>query len=324
MMVVVKTPRVRPLVARGLGTGLVLIYHRVTELRADPFAMAVTPRQFEEHLEVLAARHRVVPLHELANGFRRRRRGARPVAITFDDGYADNLHAALPRLEARGLPAAFFIATGYVDAGRAFWWDELEQLVVCGSNPTEALELGPLGARRRWPMTTDDERMTALLELQYMFRRTTASEIEGRLDRVRRWRGDEPVPRDSHAVMTSTELSRLASSELAEVGAHSRRHANLANATQEDQWDEIAGSRRDLLQWLGAAPTIFSYPFGRMGADFSAATIRVARRAGYRWGVARSDAVLTPLTSAMRLPRRTAPAVGGDRFERWLDHQLRR
>ena len=147
----------------------------------------------------------------------------------------------------------------------------------------DALELGPPGARRRWPMTTEDERMTALLELQYMLRRSTAPEIEALLDRIRRWHGAEPVPRDSHAVMTSMELSRLTRSELADVGAHSRRHGNLANASPDDQWDEIAGSRRDLLQWLGTAPTIFSYPFGRMRTDFSPTTMRIARAAGYRW-----------------------------------------
>ena len=118
--------------------------------------MAVTPLQFQEQLEVLAARYHVVSLHELAHGIRGRRRGALPVAITFDDGYADNLHAALPRLEARGLPATFFITTGYVDSGRAFWWDELEQLVSCP--PKLATRRAGAGSSRRPTPMADDDR----------------------------------------------------------------------------------------------------------------------------------------------------------------------
>jgi peptidoglycan/xylan/chitin deacetylase (PgdA/CDA1 family) len=43
---------------------------------------------------------------------------ADPLAcITFDDGHADNFHIALPILQGHGLPATFFIATGFLDGG---------------------------------------------------------------------------------------------------------------------------------------------------------------------------------------------------------------
>jgi peptidoglycan/xylan/chitin deacetylase (PgdA/CDA1 family) len=315
---------VRPLLASQLGAGLVLLYHRVTELRDDPFSMAVTPQQFDEHLEILSTHHRVRRLSELA-GSRRRDRGRVAVAVTFDDGYADNVHIALPRLERWDVPASFFITTAYVDADRAFWWDELEQLLdVPPGSGMQAFELEHAHARRRWPMATEPERKRALLELQYLLRCSTAPQIERHLEHIRLWRGGQPQPRESHAVMRSEEVSRLASSELADVGAHSRRHGNLAGASLEDQWDEIAGSRRDLREWVGTEPHVFSYPFGRAGRDFSATTVRVARRAGYTFAVARSDAPLTRLTSPMRVPRRSAPAVGGGEFERWLHDQFRR
>ena len=37
--------------------------------------------------------------------------------MTFDDGYRDNLEAALPILERYSAPAAIYVASGYVESG---------------------------------------------------------------------------------------------------------------------------------------------------------------------------------------------------------------
>lgn len=281
--------------------------------------MAVTPRQFEEHLDVLAA-HRVVPLAELAAGIRTARRGSPAIAITFDDGYADNLDAALPRMEARDIPATFFIATGYVGAGREFWWDELERLLLEPAVGRPAVEVTLDGTPRTWAVTSERERLAALMELQYLLRRMPAPGIDAALGELR----DGPAlpARRTHAVLDGTGLARLAASPLVEVGGHTRRHGNLARAGLELQREEIAGCAQDLREWLGAPPRGFSYPFGRRGRDFTATAVRVVREAGYSWGVARSGWPLTRMSPVRRLPRQSAPLVGGGDFERWLHERL--
>src|SRR6185295_8927869 len=52
------------------------------------------------------------------------RRGRR-VAMTFDDGYADNVHAALPLLRAHGARATFYLTSGLMERREAAWWDVL-------------------------------------------------------------------------------------------------------------------------------------------------------------------------------------------------------
>src|SRR5262245_33946506 len=93
---------------------LILLYHRIADLEVDPWGLAVTPEHFADQIAVLAGIAHPVRLDELASS-RAQLRTRRPlVAVTFDDGYADNLHAALPILERYDVPATFFVTAGPV------------------------------------------------------------------------------------------------------------------------------------------------------------------------------------------------------------------
>jgi peptidoglycan/xylan/chitin deacetylase (PgdA/CDA1 family) len=72
------------------------------------------------------------------------------VVITFDDGYLDNIENALPILHEAGLPATFYIATGYVGSDREFWWDDLERLTLGAANLPKVLRLRINGRMREW------------------------------------------------------------------------------------------------------------------------------------------------------------------------------
>src|SRR5205823_681785 len=89
----------------------ILLYHRVAS-RGDRLAPAVSPAHFAEHLEVLRTRWQPLALGELAAGVRLWEVPDRAVAVSFDDGYADNLHRAAAALAKAEVPGTFFVTTG--------------------------------------------------------------------------------------------------------------------------------------------------------------------------------------------------------------------
>ena len=57
----------------------------------------------------------MLSLPDLVSRLERGTLPANAAAVTFDDGYADNLSEASPRLLEAGVPATLFVATGFLD-----------------------------------------------------------------------------------------------------------------------------------------------------------------------------------------------------------------
>lgn len=117
----------------------VLTYHRVARPLApgeqrlaacgvgelDPGLVEVEPADLAAQLEVLRASCTVVSIADVRRFSRGRKLPPNAVLVTFDDGYVEDHDIALPILRRAGVPATFFIPTGFPDAGRLFWWDRV-------------------------------------------------------------------------------------------------------------------------------------------------------------------------------------------------------
>jgi peptidoglycan/xylan/chitin deacetylase (PgdA/CDA1 family) len=84
----------------------------------------VTPQHFADHLEALQKNYHPVSLKELTHAIKEGRIPDNAIAVTFDDGYADNLYAAKPLLEHYNTPATVFVTAGYIGQEKKFNWDE--------------------------------------------------------------------------------------------------------------------------------------------------------------------------------------------------------
>lgn len=105
-------------------TAIILLYHRVESAKNDPHQLCVSPKNFYEQIRFLKENFRVVPLVQLAKEVCSKKLKNKTVAITFDDGYADNLYNALPILLEHNIPATIFITAGHIGSDKPFYWDE--------------------------------------------------------------------------------------------------------------------------------------------------------------------------------------------------------
>jgi peptidoglycan/xylan/chitin deacetylase (PgdA/CDA1 family) len=299
-----------------------LCYHRVGRLPHDPFGLAVTPEHFAEQLEVIR-RHRPLALADLAGEIRAGDVRPGGVAVTFDDGYRDNLAVAAPLLERAGVPATVFVTTGLTGTRDAVWWEELDDLVLAGSPPSPEVTLqGPQDART-FRFDGPGGQGGGGIEIWAWIRTWALAEIQDVLDQLRTWRGRTALQRDDTLrVMDASELRRLSALGHMDVGAHTRTHPVLAAQSPEVQRAEIAGSRADLEAWLEAPVRGFAYPFGKPGVEYAPQSAALVRDAGFDWACAIHPRPVTRRTRVHEIPRHVPPDIGGEDFERWLRDRL--
>ena len=318
---------------------VVLLYHRLDRVATDPQLLSVTPEHFAEHLQLLAEHYVPVRLGDLVPAAAQGEAPPRAVAITFDDGYADNLLAAKPLLERSRTPATVFAATGYVRGGRPFWWDELERLLLRPGRLPSVLtldvgqetlvwELGEEAAytsvraaeRTAWTVLDDCDpgpRQVIYRVLCARIRALDEMERERALESLRAVADPEEADTEMPRPLTSEEVARLAEGDLIDVGAHTVTHPALSQLPPERQRVEIAGSKQQLEEMLGRPVSSFAYPYGS-STDFDETTVSLVRDAGFAQACANVAGRLTHETDPLRVPRIVVRDWSGDELARRL------
>jgi peptidoglycan/xylan/chitin deacetylase (PgdA/CDA1 family) len=294
---------------------VVLGYHRIASGK-DPFELAVAPVRFEEQMAVLARETTPLPLHDAVAALARGTLPSRGVALTFDDGYADNLHIALPVLERHAVPATFFIATAYL--GNEFWWDEIERLLSGDDGTPRSADGNDTHARGGHPSRGPAVERREVHRIADRLRVLTGPERAHVLDELRSKHASQAGTRPAHPALTSAELVSLAGSRLVTIGAHSRTHPRLAALTVTEQEAEVRGSRADLQAITGTAVTSFSYPNGSLSPE----TLSVVRDAGFTIGCSSRQDLAMAASDPLALPRFWARDIGGREFARWIGRWL--
>ncbi|MBN8500210.1 MAG: polysaccharide deacetylase family protein [Sphingomonadales bacterium] len=275
----------------------ILIYHRVLARRDPVLDWDPDATHFEQVVRWLKESFNVLPLDQAISRLHEHSLPARAAAITFDDGYADNCTVAMPILQAHGLSATFFVATGYLDGGR-MWNDTIieavrrcsrarldlsgEGLGVHELNSAEAVRQAILSILKKVKYRKPRERLKAAAYV---------AAVSGAI-----------LPPD---LMMSSEQVRSMRRAGMSIGAHTVTHPILARLALEEAHKEVAESKLFLESLLQERVGLFAYPNGKPNVDYRAGDVDLIRGLGFdgavttAWGVADSE------SDRMQLPRFT-------------------
>ena len=333
------TPRIKKVLQtlkkRLTASSLILMYHRVAEVKTDSWSLCVTPQHFSEHLEVIQKHARTLQLDQLTHSLRLGKIPRRSVVITFDDGYADNLHTAKPLLERYDIPATFFLTTGCIERHREFWWDELDRLILQPGILPETLKLSIRGKIYEWHLNGDvqynedivyqnsswrawEEAPSIRHEIYYslwkLLKPLDENEQQDVLNQLLTWARVKPCVRSTHRLLLPEEIILLGKENLFEVGAHSVTHASLSTQPIAFQRREIQLSKAYLDDLLGKPVTSFSYPYG----DYTSETVALVKEAGFSCACSTKAGVVSSKTDSFQLPRIEVLDWDGEEFEKQM------
>jgi peptidoglycan/xylan/chitin deacetylase (PgdA/CDA1 family) len=293
--------------SRG-GGGVILLYHRIAA-GFDPLGLNVSPDHFLEHLDVVTQYAEAKPLAELLRSTREQPSGRRPaLSVTFDDGYRDNLTAAMPLLERRGIPATVFVTACVVDGVRSMWWDDLSALVI-----------SPETARNHptWTLSSTDD-PTSEHELYRRLHLRIRSASSAQRDAILAdLRASAPEQPPAYPLLTPDGVLALDAGDLIHIGGHTINHPHLSSLSTADQYEEIAGGRSKLGRLLGHLPNAFAYPFGTP-ADYNRRSVRAVARAGFPVACANFASRVGRRSPRLELPRFLVRDWSGSEFEERL------
>ena len=288
----------------------ILYYHRVADLASDPQRLAVPPELFARQVRALHRHHALLSLPELVEALRRGHLPrTKPVVLTVDDGYADNLTHVPPILQAEAASATVFVTAGYVGGDREFWWDDVERVLLATARLPARIRV-PLGdGEVTFDLDGATARQAAYVRLLDALRGMPGEARNAALDALCAGVGVGTAGRLTHRVLTPEGLRSLAATRGMTIGAHTLWHSSLAALPAEEAAREVVEGKRRLEALLGAPVEHFSYPFGQAG-DYSATVQAVVQGAGFACACTTLHGILRSAHAELyALPRIAVQAV---------------
>ncbi len=287
---------------------VLLCFHGVTERHRDPDVECdvLTAKAFRQLLDVVGRSFHVVSLAEMVEALEQG--GPLPprcLAITFDDGYANNATVAAEELAARKMPWSAFLPAGLIESGQRQWVDDVRILLQRGSRRELRFHWGARDLVLN--LRTPRQRLQAVRMVHEICRYVPEQDRLARLselyacyneDEIASLRAQFPV----FSPMTWKQARQLQSAGV-DIGNHSLSHIALAQLPVKLIQREVVMARDLLEKRLGGYHPHFSYPYGRPGAVSDLAE-RVIREAGYRCAVTlEQNTIDAHRVNLLQLPR---------------------
>ncbi len=294
--------------------GAILCYHRVFQTETDPMLLCVSPRRFEQQLIYLKKNYRPLSLSQLVSDRQENQLADRSIALTFDDGYTDNLLHALPLLEKYQVPATVFVCSGQIDSPHEYWWDELERILLgdISQHWPQSIQVPIKHLKRTWQIRCDQDeqpnpqeknwdvtqpftpslRHLAYREIHAILLACNHTQQSHAIASICRQLHTPTAGRPQNLAMRAEQLVQLAKSPYIQIGAHTINHPQLSALSDQDQTHEIQQSQADIQNIIKQEVSSFSYPYGG-SLDYTPMTTQIIRDLGFKYACANIPGIIT-------------------------------
>lgn len=289
-------------IASGLtGKGVaILMYHSVTD---DPAAYSETlggighsTSVFQKQMELIAREFHPISLEEAVLFVEGRRDVARrSVVVTFDDGYADNYHVAMPLLNKIGIPATFYVTVDCVEQEKLPWPSRLRYALF---TTKRSAWLDCDG--QSWPLHETVSRSKAFdRACEYCSKLAGAEQDEF----VASTECQLQSALTQGPLMMSWDEVRATVKQGHVVGSHSMSHPNMAHIKEDALKRELAESKKILERELGIPVVHFSYPCPALQPHWTERTVMASQQSGYQTAVTTNGGLVRRNDNPLQLRR---------------------
>ncbi|MDF2448103.1 MAG: polysaccharide deacetylase [Bacteroidota bacterium] len=289
--------KVKRSLSRALhGHCVVLLYHRIIDMKYDPQGLCVSADNFSEQLSFLKKRHIFISIEEFCDCLEKKKFPKNALLVTFDDGYADNYFNALPVLESTNVKGMFYVATENIGTKKLFWWDELD--LIFKQVKKYGIDLSTL---RNMHGTSDNRYLYEF----YVKNCKSASSLLQREELLKELRSQVTIndtEKGNYSFLTKEELKALHRSKWTDIGAHTVNHLSLGHLNVTDQFIEISESVNTLSQLLGYKVEHFSFPYGER-VNFNNDTIRICKQLNLKSAAANYSGYVSSNSDVFSFPR---------------------
>ena len=265
---------------------LILTYHGVLSEGGNQDAFLnhnfISADVFDRQMRWVREHYRPVSLATLVDCYRNRQQPpARAVAVTFDDGFANNYSVAFPILRRHAIPFTIFLTTGLIDTpGAQLWTERVKRSIYMHDGRTARLSL--LGREFVLDLGSLDARAAAARAVLQFLKQQSASARDGAVLAVESALGCPPLgaaDRERYAFLTWAQVREMADAGV-EFGSHTVSHPILSTLDSVEVEREVKESQERIAAELKRPCQLFAYPNGS-AADFTDRDKQALRNAGY-------------------------------------------
>ena len=258
----------------------ILAYHRVVDIDVSDYPfdeeiVSASTEMFDQQIAFIKKHFDCCTFADLKNTLDGNfSRTARPVIVTFDDGYADNFCNAFPILKRHGVSATFFVATDYIGTEEPFWWEKIVFWIKRGQIPKTALKDFPSGMN-------GGGNPSGVINWLKSLNNTV------RLDILSAWQQEHSIEQKRVALIQPLNWDEIRTMRDGgmDIGSHTVTHPNLSKLSTADLHRELRASKQKIEKEIGKEVIAIAYPGGKH-TDHNTLVRQATEDAGYLFGLA--------------------------------------